>query len=212
MKKFFVTVIGLLIFFMTPAFAHKWEWASFDSSAANSVYIDTDSVINVQELFALSDPCFQALFKVSDTTVLINFRRHGVNFYFSAMPVSANALNLLDMPSIKEQEQTRYLELRNRGASPGMSSRILNRERASIKEDLSRRYSEAIMTYGRSSDGSLNLLGVSLLYKMATVNVQNAALLAQSFAFAPYYDVIEQGSVLSKLRDAAIAKLVFSSR
>lgn len=213
-KKFVATVIVSLIFLTTPAFAHNWEWAAYNSSSpTGTIYIDSESVINIENLFTVGDVCIQAMFKAPDGTIfLMNFLRQGESFYFFAEPVSTSALKFLNLPTVKQLEENRYLELRNRGASPRQAERILNRERAGREEELSRQYTEGITTYGTNHNSSLNLLGVSLLYKMATVDLQGAGFLARSFAFAPAYETMPQGGLAAKLYAAAVSKLATAYR
>lgn len=214
MKKIFVAGFVVLVFLTTPVSAHKWEWAAYVTSPkVNTVYIDSESVINVQNLFNVGDACVQALFKTTDGIIFFaNFLRQGANFYFAVELVSPNALSCLNLPSVKELEENRYTELRNGGASPRQAERILGRERAGRQEDLSRRYTEAIMTYGTNGNGSLNLLGVSLLYKMAQANLQGAGLFAQSLAFSPAYEPVPPGGLASDLYKSAVSKLMLSYR
>ena len=120
--------------------------------------------------------------------------------------------DFLRLPSVRELEESRYAELRNGGASPRQAERILGRERAGRQEDLSRRYTEAIMTYGTNGNGALNLLGVSLLYKMAQANLQGAGLFAQSLAFSPAYEPVPPGGLASDLYKSLVSKLMLSYR
>lgn len=215
MKKFLATVILALMILTTSAFAHKWEWAAYNSSSPNvgTVYIDSESVINVQRLFNVGDACIQALFKAPDGTIFFaNFLRQGTNLYLAAEPVSESTLKSLNLPTVGQLEENRYRELRSKGASPRQAERILGRERAGHREELARKYTEAIMTYGTDRNGSLNLLGVSLLYKMAAEGLQGAGLFAQSLAFSPNYETRVQGGLASDLYKSAVAKLMLSSR
>lgn len=213
MKKIFITGIVLLFLLTTPVSAHKWEWAAYVTSPkVNTVYIDSESVINVQNLFNVGDACVQALFKTTDGTIFFaNFLRQGTNFYFAAEAVSSNALSCLNLPSsVAQQEQARFDELMARGVRASQAHRLVEYDRAKLQEDFSRRYTEAIMTYGTNGNGSLNLLGVSLLYKMAQANLQVAGLFAQSLAFSPAYELVEPGGLASDLYKSAVSKLMLS--
>lgn len=215
MKKIFVAGFVVLVFLTTPVSAHKWEWAAYVTSPkVNTVYIDSESVINVQNLFNVGDACVQALFKTTDGTIFFaNFLRQGANFYFAVELVSPNALSCLNLPSsVAQQEQARFDELMARGVRASQAHRLVEYDRAKLREDLSRRYTEAIMTYGTNGNGSLNLLGVSLLYKMAQANLQGAGLFAQSLAFSPAYEPVPSGGLASDLYKSAVAKLMLSYR
>ena len=91
--------------------------------------------------------------------------------------------DFLNLPTVAQLEENRYLELRNRGASPAQADRILKRERAGREEEFLRRAEEGIMTYGTNSDGSLNQIGVELVRRMNPSDPQiAAALYANAFA------------------------------
>ncbi|MBR3746757.1 MAG: hypothetical protein IKP64_07275 [Selenomonadaceae bacterium] len=91
--------------------------------------------------------------------------------------------DFLNLPTVAQLEENRYLELRNRGASPAQADRILKRERAGREEEFLRRAEEGIMTYGTNPDGSLNPIGVELVRRMNPSDPQiAAALYANAFA------------------------------
>lgn len=211
-KKFVAAVIVSLMILTTPALAHKWEWAAYSSSSpTGTVYIDSESVINIENLFTVGDVCIQAMFKAPDGTIfLTNFLRQGANFYFFAEPVSANALKFFNLPSTAQREQSRFDELMARGVRASQAHRLVDADRPKIQDEYKQQLIEGIMSYGTNPNGSLNLVGMSLLYKMATVDLQRAGFLARSFAFAPAYELMPQGGLASKLYSAAVDKLARS--
>lgn len=183
------------------------------SSPTGTIYIDSESVINIENLFTVGDVCIQAMFKAPDGTIfLMNFLRQGASFYFFAEPVSTSALKFFNLPSIAEQEQSRFDELMARGVRASQAHRLVDADRPKIQGEYRRQLTEGIMTYGTNHNSSLNLLGVSLLYKMATVDLQGAGFLARSFAFAPAYETMPQGGLAAKLYAAAVSKLATAYR
>lgn len=184
-KKFLLLLVGLMMYLSTPVCAHKWEWAAYVSEST-SIYIDTDSAVSVQELFALNEPCIQALFKMKDYVLVMNFRIYNGTLYFAPSYVEPAVVRLLNTSEAQEREN-RYLELRSQGASPGQANRILNRERGTIRDRLWRQYTDAIVTYGKHSDGSINPVGAFLLCKMAPLNVQGTLSLARAFGLNADY-------------------------
>ncbi len=92
--------------------------------------------------------------------------------------------DFLRLPSVRELEESRYLELRNGGASPRQAERILGRERAGRQEDFLKRVTEGVMTYGVNPDGqTLNPFGLSMMQKLDPSNPElTARLFASGFA------------------------------
>ena len=92
--------------------------------------------------------------------------------------------DFLRLPSVRELEESRYLELRNGGASPRQAERILGRERAGRQEDFLRKVTEGVMTYGVNPDGqTLNPFGLSMMQKLDPSNPElTARLFASGFA------------------------------
>ena len=201
MKKILLLFVGLMLFLTSPAHAHRWEWAA--SHGSENIYIDVDSAVSVQELFALNDLCIQALFKADDGIMAMNFRRYNGTLYVGGSFVNATVLNLLNMSEAQEKDN-RYRELRSRGASPGMANRILNRERGEIRDSLWRQYTNGLMTYGKNPDGSVNPVGAYLLCVMVPIDTQGAVTLARSLGLNANYAVVPQGSVIMNLYSATV--------
>ena len=107
--------------------------------------------------------------------------------------------DFLNLPTVAQLEENRYLELRNRGASPAQADRILKRERAGREEEFLRRTEEGIMTYGTNPDGSLNQIGLQLTRRMNPSDPQIAAALYTT-AFATPKNIFEANNQ----RDLAI--------
>ena len=66
--------------------------------------------------------------------------------------------DFLNLPSMADLEENRYMELRSQGASPGQANRILNRERGKMQDHLTRKYKDAFLTYGKNPDGSVDII------------------------------------------------------
>lgn len=92
--------------------------------------------------------------------------------------------DFLRLPSVRELEESRYIELRNSGASPRQAERILGRERAGRQEDFLKRVTEGVMTYGVNPDGqTLNPFGLAMMQRIAPSNPEyTATLFANGFA------------------------------
>ena len=92
--------------------------------------------------------------------------------------------DFLRLPSVRELEESRYLELLNRGVSPRMAKSIIGDERAGRQEDFLKRVTEGVMTYGVNPDGeTLNPFGLSMMQKLDPSNPElTARLFASGFA------------------------------
>lgn len=91
--------------------------------------------------------------------------------------------DFLNLPSMADLEENRYMELRSQGASPGQADRILNRERGKMRDQLSRRYTDAMATYGTNPDGSLDQnIGIQLLRGLKEVDPATAQMFYGGFA------------------------------
>ena len=202
-------IVAVVVFTTSTALAHRWEWVSYDSpTSLNSVYMDADSLLNVQEMFAMSEPCFQALFKVSNNICVINFRVHEGNKYLCSFLLPPEAVEIWNT-SIKAQEDARYTELRGRGASPAQARRIINREHEVLAGDLWHKCFVIAKTYGTDTkNGAFNPIGACFLYKMATLNPDAAIKLARTFGFSANYEPIFPDTVALRLCNITALKLV----
>ena len=108
--------------------------------------------------------------------------------------------DFLRLPSVRELEESRYLELRNGGASPRQAERILGRERAGRQEDFLKRVTEGVMTYGVNPDGqTLNHFGLSMMQKL---DPSNPELVGKLFAsgFAMPKDIYTEDRADNRVR------------
>lgn len=108
--------------------------------------------------------------------------------------------DFLRLPSVRELEESRYIELRNSGASPRQAERILGRERAGRQEDFLKRVTEGVMTYGVNPDGqTLNHFGLSMMQKLDPANPE---LVGKLFAggFAMPKDIFSEDRADNRVR------------
>ena len=119
--------------------------------------------------------------------------------------------DFLNLPSMADLEENRYMELRSQGASPGQANRILNRERGKMRDQLSRRYTDAMATYGTNPDGSLDQnIGMQLLRGLKEVDPATAQIFYGGFATPQkVYDAnndLKKLSVQSGMLDRKLAQ------
>lgn len=82
--------------------------------------------------------------------------------------------DFLNLPTVREQEENRYLELRNKGASPSMARSIIRDEREGRQEKFLQQMGNGIMTYGRDPDGSLNEVGLQMAQRINPASPETA--------------------------------------
>lgn len=118
--------------------------------------------------------------------------------------------DFLNLPSMADLEENRYMELRSQGASPGQANRILNRERGKMRDQLTRRYKDAFLTYGKNSDGSVDpTIGMHLLEGLAEVNPQAAQMYSTGFALPQkVYDANQNMALTLLQNDEAMKRLI----
>lgn len=120
---------------------------------------------------------------------------------------SAGVKNFLNLPSVGDLERNRYMELRSQGASPRQAERIAGREREGMRDQLTRRYNDAFLTYGTNPDGSLTDLGLNLLGKLAETNPVQANIYGNAYATPmKVFDANQQQAVALMNNDAAMAR------
>lgn len=124
--------------------------------------------------------------------------------------------NFLNLPTLDELEENRYRELRSQGASPGMANRILNRERDGMRDLLSKKYTDAMTTYGTNPDGSIDQgIGMQLLRGLAKVDPVTAQMFYGGFATpGKVYDANQQRNTqldVASLNNAAALERVMAN-
>lgn len=114
--------------------------------------------------------------------------------------------DFLNLPTVQQLEENRYLELRNKGASPSMAKSIIRDERAGREEEFLRRAEEGIMTYGTNPDGSINDIGLSLMHNALSSSPQTAQLFGTAFALPRNIFEANNARDLAILNNDAVAE------
>ena len=182
--------------------SYQWEMVSTDSSGAD-VYIAPKSVVNVNNLTRFNEPYFQVLVKINTDVMACAFRLHNGVKYFYALPIDIYVNELLNMPSVDAQQKEVYEQARRAGISPSEAQAVAESYRNEFREKNINRLVEGIRTLGLDPDGSLNPIGVYLLFKLVNESPHYTAQLLQTWSFSTNFEVVPDISVASMIYDGA---------